>query len=51
MQQQHPEAVLESYRGSLNVSKAEHQADAIVAIHAAMKTPIFKSMKSLAKEK
>ena len=34
----HPEAPLELYRGSINAAKAEHQADAIVAIYAGLKT-------------
>lgn len=50
VKQYHPEAPLETFRGAINLSKAEHQADAIVAIHAAMKTDVFKSMKTLAKE-
>lgn len=50
VQQKHPEAPLETFRGVINLSKAEHQADAIVAIHAAMKTDVFKSLKTLAKE-
>lgn len=50
VQQHHPEAPLETFKGAINLSKAEHQADAIVAIHAAMKTDVFKSMKTLAKE-
>lgn len=51
VQQHHPEAPLDTFRGSINLSKAEHQADAVVAIHAALKTDVFKSMKTLAKGK
>lgn len=47
----HPTAPLELYRGQINLSKAEHQADAIVAIHAAMKTPLFKQIINLYKDK
>ncbi len=38
VQQHHPEAPLERYRDSINAAKAEHQADAVVAIHAGLKT-------------
>lgn len=40
-----PEAPLEKHRGVISMTKAEHQADAIVAIYAAMKTPLFHSFK------
>lgn len=42
---QHPEAPLERYRDAISVAKAEHQADAIVSIHAAMNTPAFNFFK------
>jgi Holliday junction resolvasome RuvABC endonuclease subunit len=38
VQKKHPEAPLERYRDSINAAKAEHQADAIVAIYAGLKT-------------
>ncbi len=38
VQQHHPEAPLERYRDAINESKAEHQADAIVAIYAGLKS-------------
>ena len=43
VQSHHPEAPLETFRGVISLAKAEHQADAIVAIHAAMQTPVFNS--------
>ena len=47
VQSRHPEAPLERFRGVISLSKAEHQADAIVAIHAAMQTPVFNSIKTI----
>ena len=47
VQSRHPEAPLETFRGVISLAKAEHQADAIVAIHAAMQTPVFNSIKTL----
>lgn len=38
----HPEAPLATYNGKINAAKAEHQADAIAAIHAAMRLDEFK---------
>lgn len=47
VQSHHPEAPLETFRGAISLTKAEHQADAIVAIHAAMQTPVFNSLKTV----
>ena len=47
VQSRHPEAPLETFRGVISLTKAEHQADAIVAIHAAMQTPVFNSLKTV----
>ena len=47
VQSHHPEAPLETFRGVISLAKAEHQADAIVAIHAAMQTPVFNSIKTI----
>lgn len=41
VQQHNPEAPLELYRGSINATKAEHQADAVVAIYAGLKSLQF----------
>lgn len=48
VQTKHPEAPLSAYKNQINLTKAEHQADAIVAVHAAMKTDMFKHFLSVA---
>lgn len=40
----HPDLPLSQWQGKVNVSKAEHQADAVAAIHAAMQTDLFKTL-------
>lgn len=40
----HPEAPWPMHNGKISVSKAEHMADAIVAIYAAAQTPHFKNL-------
>lgn len=44
----HPEAPWPMHGGKVNASKAEHMADAIAAIYAAMETETFKTMAMLA---
>ncbi len=44
----HPEAPWPMHGGKVNASKAEHMADAIAAIYAAMDTDTFKTMAMLA---
>lgn len=46
----HPEAPWPMHGGKVNASLAEHMADAIAAIYAAMGTDIFKTMAMLAKK-
>lgn len=41
---QHPEAPWPRHRGGITITKAEHMADAIVAIYAASQTKQFKSL-------
>lgn len=42
--ERHPEAPWPKWRGKINISQAEHMADAIVAIYAAAETPRFKQL-------
>lgn len=42
--ERHPEAPWPLWRGKINISQAEHMADAIVAIYAAAQTPEFKQL-------
>ena len=46
----HPEAPWPMHRGEVNASLAEHMADAIAAIYAAMETDLFKTMAMVAKK-
>lgn len=46
----HPEAPWPMHGGEVNASRAEHMADAIAAIYAAMETNTFKTMAMLAKQ-
>lgn len=46
----HPEAPWPMHHGAVNTSLAEHMADAIAAIYAAMDTETFKTMAMLAKK-
>lgn len=48
--QQHPHAPLSTYKGEINMTKAEHQADSIVAIYAGMKTEVFKTFYQILKD-
>lgn len=50
VQHHHPEAPLETYKGAVNLKKAEHQADSIVAIYAGMKTEVFKTFYQILKD-
>lgn len=40
----HPYLLLATHNGKLSLAKAEHQADAVAAIHAAMNTDLFKAL-------
>ena len=47
----YPEANFPSHNGKISATKAEHCADAIAAIHAGVKTPVFQHlMRLLAKD-
>lgn len=46
VQQHHPEAPIPSLNNKINFSKAEHACDAVVAIHAAKQTDLFKVLRT-----